>query len=72
MTSIPARKEGGTRFKLNRLTPTGRDACHPGMRVNITAKGFSDHSESSSLGGEEFGSAFVYEAIISSLLSPFV
>jgi hypothetical protein len=34
---------------------------------NIPAKGFSAHSESSSLGGEEFGSAFVFEAIISSL-----
>jgi hypothetical protein len=30
---------------------------------NIPAKGFSTHSESSSLGGEEFGSAFVFEAI---------
>jgi hypothetical protein len=31
---------------------------------NIPAKGFSTHNESSSLGGEEFGSAFVFEVII--------
>jgi hypothetical protein len=32
----------------------------PGGRFNITGKGVSTHNESSSLGGEEFGSALVF------------
>ena len=32
--SLPERS-GGTRFDLNRLAPTGRDACTPGMGGNL-------------------------------------
>src|SRR5215471_7544297 len=32
--SLPERG-GGTRFDLNRLAPTGRDACPPGMGGNL-------------------------------------